>query len=101
MNDALRILTSLAREIQKTQSDPPWAREEAAYDRLQKEFWIEHQKNPTLLSQVDDMLFSQCLLSEYHSEFHFLLGLQIGLELGSLDLLRGTMEQEIRFRPDL
>lgn len=97
MNDTLRILSGLALEFQRSQKDPPWARAEENYSRLQAEFLAKHRGNRALLRQADDLLSAQGLLCEYQAEFQFFLGLQMGLELGSLDLLSG--EGPITFRP--
>lgn len=103
MNDTLRILSSLAWEIQKAQGadQPQWTQLEEKCARVQKEFWSKHRGNRTLLDQVDDLLTTQCLLSEYHAEFQFLLGLQMGLELAHLDLLQATREQNLIIHPNL
>lgn len=101
MNDTLRILSSLAYEMQKMRKDPQWTQLKKERDRLQREFEAKHRRNRQLLTQVDDMLSAQCLLAEYQAEFQFFLGLQMGLELDSLDLLRDAMDKEIRIRPEL
>ncbi|MDO4316480.1 MAG: hypothetical protein Q4C45_11960 [Oscillospiraceae bacterium] len=99
MNDTLRILSGLALKLQRSKKNPQWEQAEETYDRLQSEFRAAHCGTPALLHQTDDLLFAQGLLCEQQAEFQFLLGLQMGLELGSLELLKDTQEGEITFRP--
>lgn len=101
MNDTLRILSGLAWGLQQLQEreDPSRKQQAAAHDRLWEEFRKTHRQNAALLSQVDELLFSQGLLEESRAGIQFLLGLQIGLELGSLDMLKNGLETEICFRP--
>lgn len=102
MNDTLRMLSGLARKLQRLQEreDPSWKQQAAVHDRLWEEFQKAHRQNAALLSQVDELLFSQGLTEEYRADFQFLLGLQMGLELGGLDMLKNNLNAEIRFRPD-
>lgn len=101
MNDTLRMLSGLARKLQRLQErkDPSWKQQAAVHDRLWEEFQKAHRQNAALLSQVDELLFSQGLTEEYRADFQFLLGLQMGLELGGLDMLKNNLEAEIRFHP--
>ena len=46
-----------------------------------------------LLQEVGDLSDACCALAEYAGEYQFFLGLQMGLELGALDLL-GAEEEE-------
>ena len=77
MNHTKAMLTDILLHLRKRaeRGDPVWrelaAREEAAYCRVRQ----------------------LCALAEYAGEYQFFLGLQMGLELGALDLL-GAEEEE-------
>ena len=45
------------------------------------------------MQEVGDLSDACCALAEYAGEYQFFLGLQMGLELGALDLL-GAEEEE-------
>ena len=67
--------------------DPVWrelaAREEAAYGRVRRRCAGDR----ALLQEVGDLSDACFALAEYAGEYQFFLGLQMGLELGALDLL--------------
>ena len=88
MNHTKAMLTDILLHLRKRaeRGDPVWrelaAREEAAYCRVRQ-----------LLQEVGDLSDACCALAEYAGEYQFFLGLQMGLELGALDLL-GAEEEE-------
>ena len=73
--------------------DPVWrelaAREEAAYGRVRRRCAGDR----ALLQEVGDLSDACFALAEYAGEYQFFLGLQMGPELGTLDLL-GVEEEE-------
>lgn len=93
MNDTLRILNTLAQKellpaLQK--QDPEWEQLEQERDTLQKQFMEEHQADSALIRQVIRLLDAQGLVSVRREDAKFLLGLQMGLELGSLRDIKKT-----------
>lgn len=56
-------------------------------DALDRAFKARHRHNAALLWEVTDLLDAYLLQASVESERRFYLGLQMGLELGSLDLL--------------
>ena len=52
-------------------------------------FLREHQDDEVLISEVIDLVDVRGCILDYQAEVDFLLGLQMGLELGQVDLLRG------------
>ena len=89
MNHTKAMLTDILLHLRKRaeRGDPVWrelaAREEAAYCRVRQLCGGDRE----LLQEVG------CALAEYAGEYQFFLGLQMGLELGALDLL-GAEEEE-------
>ena len=47
------------------------------------------------MQEVGDLSDACCALAEYAGEYQFFLGLQMGLELGALDLLGAEEEETI------
>ena len=86
MNHTKAMLTDILLHLRKRaeRGDPVWrelaARELCGGDR-------------ELLQEVGDLSDACCALAEYAGEYQFFLGLQMGLELGALDLL-GAEEEE-------
>ena len=95
MNHTKTILTDILLHLRKgaARRDPVWrelaAREEAAYRRVRQQCAGDR----ALLQEVGDLSDAECALAEYAGEYQFFLGLQMGLELGALDLL-GVEEEE-------
>ena len=89
MKNTIEILESAANEIRRDREewDPElreWCQREQA---LRQAFFQRHQNNPKLRRQVMELLDAQCDVDCLERELYFRLGLQMGLELGSLDLL--------------
>lgn len=89
-NDTLRMLEKLAYQYQreKLARDPECQMMEQHQAVLREAFLNAHQEDHALILAVNDLLDAQNLLAECRSDFNFFLGLQIGLELGGLDILR-------------
>ncbi|WP_298024732.1 hypothetical protein [uncultured Dysosmobacter sp.] len=89
-NDTLRILEKLAYRYQqeKLTTDPECQLLEQRRHILEGAFLNAHQNDHALIVEVNDLLDAQTSLAEYRCDFQFSLGLQIGLELGGLDILR-------------
>ena len=89
MNHTKAMLTDILLHLRKRaeRGDPVWrelaAREEAAYCRVRQLCGGDRE----LLQEVGDLSDACCALAEYAGEYQFFLGLQMGLELGALDLL--------------
>ena len=84
----IEILESAADAIcqHRRQFDPElheWTRRE---QELQQAFFQQHRNNPKLRQQVLEILDAQGSVEYLQQEFYFRLGLQMGLELGALDL---------------
>lgn len=69
-------------------NDPEQRWYEEKYEALYRAFEKRHRRNTALQSDVADLLDAQGCVAEGECEFLFRLGLQMGLELGGLDLLR-------------
>ena len=95
MNHTKAMLTDILLHLRKRaeRGDPVCrelaAREEAAYCRVRQLCGGDRE----LLQEVGDLSDACCALAEYAGEYQFFLGLQMGLELGALDLL-GAEEEE-------
>ena len=96
MNHTKAMLADILLHLRKraARRDPVWrdlaAREEAAYGRVRRRCAGDR----ALLQEVGDLSDACCALAEYAGEYQFFLGLQMGLELGALDLL-GAEEEKI------
>lgn len=96
MNYTKGILSNLLLRIRRREArrDPAWRElaqsEEAAYRRLRKGCG----RNRELLRQVAELADTEAALAEYAGEYQFFLGLQMGLELGAMDLL-GDEEDDV------
>ena len=89
-NDTLRILEELfyKRQRELLPNDPEWAELERGYQELDQEFQKKHQGNHILIQEVNCLLDGLCFRAEYEKLLWLFWGLQIGIDLGSLDLLR-------------
>lgn len=89
-SDTIRTLEELAYRRQQVylSQDPEYRGLRRRQADLQDAFSQTHRRNPALLRQVNDLLDAQSAAAECESDFLFSLGLQMGLELGSLNMLR-------------
>ena len=89
MNDALELLCAWLetnrRQIQK--DDPQWREFSAEANARMEAFYRTHRRNKPLVHAVNDLLDARGALAELESDGSFHLGLQMGLELGSLRVL--------------
>ena len=97
MNHTKTMLADILLHLRKraARRDPVWrelaAREEAAYRRVRRRCAGDR----ALLQEVGDLSDACCALAEYAGEYQFFMGLQMGLELGALDLLGAEEEETI------
>lgn len=90
-NDTLRILENLIHQYQTERLawDPEDRMLKARRQTLMEAFHTAHGDDHALILEVNDLVDAYTLLAEYRNDFTLRLGLQIGLELGGLDILRG------------
>lgn len=90
MNDTIRLLSDLAWRMQRDQlrRSPDWREAERRKETLYRAFCTRHSRNHGLICAVNDLLDARGTLAELESDGSFLLGLQMGLELGSLRVLK-------------
>lgn len=88
-NDTLRLLEQAVFRLENHlfQFDPEYRQLMQARQTLARRFHEGHRENHALVIETNDLLDAYTALSEYQQELRLLLGLQLGLELGSLDLL--------------
>ena len=86
MNSTMILLKKVLRTLKKEflQEDAAWQQLREAQDRLYEELLSQHRQDKALLHQIDELLSAQQLYREYTGEYQFFLGLQMGLELGTL-----------------
>ena len=70
----------------RTDRELQWYQER--YQRQWNAFRRRHRRNRALLLQVMNLLDARCAQAEYEQELAFLLGVQFGRDVGSVDLLR-------------
>ena len=87
MKKTLRILEELTYRMQQESRDPECLVWEQEAEALEAAFRKSHAGNRRLIHQVNDLLDAKGKLAERQSELRFFWGLQMGLEVGSLDLL--------------
>ena len=95
MNNTLRLLSDIAwkKQLEKDRQEPEWRQLNERQEQMLTAFQQKHWGNRELIDQVDQMLDDVYTLGEFHGEYQFLLGLQMGLELGSLDCLAGGSDE--------
>lgn len=84
----IHILESAVNEIRRDREerDPElreWCRQE---QELRRTFFLQHQDDPELQEQLLKILDTVGMVEGLEREYSFRLGLQMGLELGRLDL---------------
>ncbi len=89
MNRTLDLLDDLLLELKPSlkRQDPAWRAAEQNAQVLYKDFKTAHAGNRRLIRQVNDLLDAKGQLEEFEEQYWFRLSLQMGLELGGLDLL--------------
>ena len=92
MNATLRILEKLLAVIHGDlkDRDPVWRDLAYARETAHERFLRAYQDDKALISEVITLLDAHGRVTAHEAEMDFLLGLQMGLELGQVDLLRGT-----------
>ena len=86
MNSTMILLKKVLRTLKKecAQEDAVWQRLRESQDQVYAELLSQHRQDKALLHQIDELLSAQQLYREYTGEYQFFLGLQMGLELGTL-----------------
>lgn len=89
-NKTLCLLDELTYRFQRDHADrdPELRAERQRSDTLYRQFCQQYGRDRQMFRQVVDLMDTQTRIGEYLGEFRFLLGLQMGLELGGLDLLK-------------
>ena len=89
-NDTLELLETIACERQKAldRTDPEQRALEQEYRTQWAAFLREHRYNRRLRQEVLRLLDLRGALEDGHDRIHFRLGLQMGLELGGIHILR-------------
>lgn len=67
--------------------DPEWDCLKEACEALETQFKEKHRNNRVLLAEMLDQVDTNLAFAEYRGEVQFFLGLQMGLELGELDVI--------------
>ena len=88
--DTVRILEEWVRTHQEKllEEDWEWRAMKERQTALETAFRARHRGNRSLILEVNDLLDALCLQLEREAEYRLLWGLQMGLELGSVDGLR-------------
>lgn len=81
----LNLLPRLRREYIDHHPEVALSRRE--FEEQYASFRHTHRHNPRLLNAVENLLESQTGWEEIDGDCRFLLGLQMGLELGGVDML--------------
>ena len=89
-NDTLELLETIACERQQAldRTDPEQRALEQEYRTQWAAFLQEHRHNRRLRQEVLRLLDLRGALEDGHDRIHFRLGLQMGLELGGIHILR-------------
>ena len=89
-NDTLDLLETIACERQQAldRTDPEQRALEQEYQTQWATFLQEHRHNRRLRQEVLCLLDLRGALEDGHDRIHFRLGLQMGLELGGIHILR-------------
>ena len=88
-NGTIELLKAMAKHLEQAQlqEDLEWAQYQREEEELCARFRRHHAGNRTLIHQVNDLMDAQSAVAECRRNFYFLLGLQLGLELGGVDVL--------------
>ena len=89
-NDTLTLLADAAwaRQRERDRTDPELLALWGEYQEKLEGFQSAHRRDPKLRAEVLRLLDLHDALEDAHSLLHFRMGLQMGLELGALDVLR-------------
>ena len=88
--DTVRMVEEWVRTHQEKllEEDWEWRAMKERQTTLEAAFRARHQGNRALILEVNDLLDALCLQLEREAEYRLMWGLQMGLELGSVDGLR-------------
>ena len=88
-NETLELLKAVAKPLEQTyaRENTEWLQYQREEEALCRQFRRRHAGNRTLIHQVNDLLDAQSAVAECQRNFYFLLGLQMGLALGSVNVL--------------
>ena len=92
MNGIMEVLLAYAERLarENLQRDPYYQKRQIEWDALITTFRSRHSRNQTLMDEVNNLQDAHGAVLFLESDFLFFLGLQMGLELGRIDLLRDT-----------
>lgn len=89
MNKTQLLLLDTARRLAEEHetTNPERRQYRREFDSAYREFRQRHRRNKLLVQEVNGLLDARTGVEETEAEYHFLLGLQMGLEMGGLDAL--------------
>lgn len=90
MSGTLEILIAYAERLaqEKLQGEPYYQKNHHEWEKLEKSFRTRHGRNHALMDEVSNLQDAHSMVLFQEADFLFSLGLQMGLELGKIDLLR-------------
>ena len=96
-NDTLELFLHMAWRLQQEhlRTDPELRELDSARQALWQDFVEKHRHNRPLRKQVLRLLDAQGALESGENRLCFLLGLQMGLELRDVHLLRDVREEDL------
>lgn len=91
MSDTMQLLIAYAERLaqENLQTDPAYQKQLHAWESLLEAFHSRHGGDHELMDEVNDLQDAHGAVLFLESDHLFFLGLQMGLELGKIDLLRG------------
>ena len=89
-SDALNLLMAFARRLycRWREADPAAVDSQRQYLELEEAFRRRHRETPELWREVVGLLDAWTAQAEYRAELYLCLGLQLGLELGRVNVLK-------------
>ena len=87
----MELLLACAERLtqEKLQRDPDYRQRRVEWETLVSSFRSRHGRNHVLIDEMNNLQDAHGTVLFLESDFLFFLGLQIGLELGKIDLIRG------------
>lgn len=90
MNSTMEVLLAYAEHLaqKNLQRNPDYQKLQTEWDTLRNTFRSRHSRNQVLMDEMNNLQEAHGSVLFLESDFLFFLGLQMGLELGRIDLLR-------------
>lgn len=90
MSSTMEVLLAYAERLtqEKLQIDPYYQQRRVEWEMLVSSFHSRHGRNHALMDEMNNLHDAHGTVLFLESDFLFFLGLQIGLELGKIDLIR-------------